>query len=73
MHDYTVRLIHTDRMAQLEREADAARLVAEAKRGRPHQTPPAQHPLVTGFFRALVRISPGRARVALADVTLRAE
>ena len=34
MHDYTVRLIHEDRMRQLEHEADASALAAMAKSGR---------------------------------------
>ena len=33
MHDYTVRLIHEDRMAQLVREADAFRLSSAAGNG----------------------------------------
>ena len=37
MHDYTARLIHEDRMAQFNSEADAFRLASEAKRGRARQ------------------------------------
>jgi hypothetical protein len=36
MHDYTVRLLHEDRMAQLTREADAFRLASEAWRADEH-------------------------------------
>jgi hypothetical protein len=34
MHDYTARIIHDDRMAELVREADAARLASRARGGR---------------------------------------
>jgi hypothetical protein len=38
MHDYTVRLIHEDRMAQLVREADAFRLASAAGNGHARLT-----------------------------------
>lgn len=34
MHDYTARIIHVDRMAELRREADAYRLAHLARAGR---------------------------------------
>lgn len=42
MHDYTARIIHEDRTAQFRREADASRLVAEARPGQRRQRLPAR-------------------------------
>ena len=73
MHDYQlVRIIHNDRMAQFEREADAARLASEARRGR-QRRPTTQRPSALGIFKALARIATRRARVPNVDITLRAE
>jgi hypothetical protein len=39
MHDYTAWQVHDDRMRELTREADATRLAAIAKEGRPRRDP----------------------------------
>ena len=39
MHDYTAWKIHDDRMQELTREADAARLAAIAQEGQPGRGP----------------------------------
>lgn len=41
MHDFTARLIHDDRMAQFEREADASHRAREARQDQPRQGLPA--------------------------------
>jgi hypothetical protein len=38
MHEYTARIIHTDRMAELRREADAYRLARIVPAGRRRRT-----------------------------------
>lgn len=40
MHDYTARILHEDRMTEYRREADASRLAAEARQGRPRTSLP---------------------------------
>jgi hypothetical protein len=60
MHDYTARLIHDDRIAQLTREADAFRLAARA---RAQAVGPTRALRLVGMLRRVARSGVYRLRL----------
>lgn len=70
MHDYSLRLMHQYRHDQFEREADASRLAAEARRGRTPSPSWRPMPLFAGFLRWVHLARPASA-MAVADTSSR--